>query len=109
MKTNNVEDQIPIDKMRDYIIVEKTKDDTILKGSKIYCGCCGKSLGELKKKLTFPFKSDVLVKALKERSFVITHLGLSHKLCGHVMFSFRKDWAFITLENYLIQTTKAIS
>lgn len=98
-------EEIEVDKLRDIIIVEKSNGNDILKGSKLFCGCCGKPLGELKKKLTFPFNHDVLLGSIKNASCSIGAFGdgLTHKTCRHTMFSFRKEWGFITLENYLKQ------
>lgn len=94
-------EKIVIDKMRDVIIVEKSNGNDILKGSKLFCGCCGKSLGELSKKITFPFSSVELNKLVKNKTYETMLFGLNHKVCGHTMFSFRKEYGFITLENYL--------
>lgn len=96
-------DKIKIKKLSDIIIIEKSKDDTILKDSKLYCGCCGNQLGILKSNITFPFQSHQLIKKLKDRSFKTSIFGLRHNTCKHTMFRFEMSFKFITLENYLKQ------
>ncbi len=94
-------EKVTIDKMRDTIIVEKSNGNDILKGSKLFCGCCGNILGELSKKITFPFNSNDLNKVVKNKTYEIRLFGLRHKTCGHIMFGFRKEYGFITLKNYI--------
>lgn len=97
---------VKIDKPRDYVIVEKSNGNDILKGSKLFCGCCGKSLGELKKKLIFPFTTETLKASVKNKTFSNGIAGrLRHDLCRHTMFFCGKGWNFITLENYIKQTS----
>lgn len=98
-KLNSIE-KIHIDKIRDIIIIEKFKDNSIEKESKFYCGCCGDVLGISKKKLKFPFSVNEFYKALIEKTFDLTVLGLYHRICGHTMFSFKNQYNFISLENY---------
>lgn len=99
-------ENVTIDKMRDTIIVEMSNGNDILKGSKLFCGCCGNSLGELSKKLTFPFNSTTLNKAVKNKTYDIMLFGLRHKTCGHLMFSFKKEYGFMTLDNYLKEVSR---
>ncbi len=89
-----------VHKMYDYIIVEKHKGDIIPVGSEMYCGCCGHILGVVKTQLTFPFNSHTLRASLKDKTYTESIFGLRHTTCGHSMFSFRKEWGFITLENW---------
>lgn len=65
-------DNVIIDKSRDVIIIEKHDGDTILKGSYIFCGCCGESLGFLTEDITFPFDSKDLIRVLADKSFCVT-------------------------------------
>lgn len=91
---------IKIDKLRDILIIEKSEGNVFLKGAKVYCGCCGKPIGEMKKKLTMPFKPHDFLDALKNKSVEWMIFGLFHKTCRHSMFTFQKYFDFITLENY---------
>ena len=94
-------EMLVIDKMRDIIIVEKSDGDKVLKGSKFYCGCCGNILGESKKQMKFPFSVVVFRSSLKNKSFNTMLFGLHHKTCGHTMFSFKKEYGFISLKTYI--------
>lgn len=92
-------DKIQIDKLRDTIIVEKVDGKSILAGSKLFCGCCGNSLGEVTKKITFPFQSHQLMKILINKTFRTSIFGLRHETCKHTLH-FCSAWDFISLENY---------
>lgn len=96
----NFSEGIKIDKLRDILIIEKTEGNVFLKGAKVYCGCCGQAIGEMKKKLTMPFKPHDFLDALKDKSVEWMIFGLRHKTCRHTMFPFKKYFDFITLENY---------
>ena len=68
---------------------------------KIYCGCCGKTIGTLKEDITFPFEAKELFPLIKNRTLSHAPLtGFNHSVCGHTMFSFKKSLGFMTLENY---------
>ncbi len=98
---------VPIDIMRDIIVIEKTEGDTILKGSKAYCGCCGKILGTMSEDLPFPFRSDKFSKLLTDKTFDFgMGGGLHHKTCKHTMFAYQPGWSFIKLEDFLTNITK---
>ena len=94
-------EKVIIDKTRDTIIVEKSKGNHVVKGSKFFCGCCGNVLGESKKKMTFPFSVETFKNSLKNKTFETMLFGLHHKTCGHTMFSFKKGYGFIRLETYI--------
>lgn len=94
-------EKIEVKKMVDLIIVERSEGNSILKDSKLFCGCCGKPLATAKKKLTLPFKSDVLHKGVKGKSYEISVLGMRHKTCGHTMFGFKQKYSFMRLADYL--------
>lgn len=93
-------DNVKVEKMHDVIIIEKYKDNTLLKGSYLFCGCCGETLGFLTEDITFPFNHQELIQVLADTSFHVTILGLKHETCGHTMFSFCKGWGFMSVENY---------
>lgn len=94
-------DKIIIDRLRDYVIVEKSDGNNILSGSKLFCGCCGNSLAEVQSEIVFPFESAELEKILKNKTFRKGFGGsIFHAACGHSMFFGNKKWRFITLENY---------
>lgn len=93
-------DNIKVEKMMDVIVIEKYNGNTLLKGGHLFCGCCGESLAFLTSDITFPFNSKELMEVLADISFEITILGLRHKICEHTMFSFRKGWGFMSVENY---------
>lgn len=94
------ENGIKIDKLRDVLIIEKSEGNVFLKGAKVYCGCCGNTIGEMKKKLTMPFKAQDFLDALKDKSVEWMRFGLRHKKCRHSMFPFQNHFDFITLDNY---------
>ena len=100
-------DNIKIDKLRDYIIVEQYDNvkEKVMKGSKFYCGCCGNILGVAKINMKFPFSVPYFKKNTKNKTFDCSVIGLYHKTCGHTMFSF-KGYNFIGLGNYLKETNK---
>ena len=102
-------DKLVIDKMRDYIIVEKYDNNKILRGSKLFCGCCGNILGVTKKELKFPFSVSKFDKSVykKEKKFSISIIGLYHKTCGHSMFCFSKGYNFMGLDKYIENTKKS--
>ncbi len=94
-------DRIVVDIMRDTIIVEKSNGNVVEKGSRFFCGCCGRTLGESKKKLVIPFSKKKFYESLKNKSFDMMLFGLYHKTCGHTMFSFKKGYGFIPMEVYI--------
>ena len=98
--------KIKIDKLRDILIVEKTDGDVFLKGSEIYCGCCGNPIGVMKKNLKMPFKPEMFLNSLKNKNVDWWILGLRHKACRHSMFPFQKYFDFIRLEDYLSSIKK---
>lgn len=100
---------IKIDKLRDLLIVEKSDGNIILKGSNIYCGCCGNPIGEMKKNMTMPFKSWDFLDALKNKSVEWMKLGLTHKTCRHTMFPFSNHFTFIKLSDYNKSRAKALT
>ncbi len=105
----NAQIKIKIDKRRDYIIIEKSNGNDILKGSLLFCGCCGESIGESTKTIVAPFRSDQVVKALKDKTISYAVMGgIVHETCKHTMFSFSKNWDFITLKNYLRSSKSVI-
>ena len=91
---------IKIEKLMDILIIEKADGNVFLKCAKVYCGCCGYPIGEMKKNLIMPFKPQGFLDALKDKSVEWTKYGLTHKKCRHTMFPFQKYFDFITLENY---------
>ena len=91
---------IVIDKVRDIIIVEKSEANKVLKGSKFYCGCCGGVLGESRKHMLLPFTARVFTSLLKNKTFTATVIGLHHTTCRRTMFSFEKEYKFVTLKTY---------
>ena len=97
---------IKIDKRRDILIAEKVDGTTILKDGEIYCGCCGSSIGTMKKKLKFPFNNFQFLKSLKNKSVNNTIIGLYHKTCGHTMFAWIEPFQFISLENQQKEISK---
>lgn len=93
--------RVKIDEKRDLLIVEKHKDGTILKGSKIFCGCCGEQFGILKKNMTFPFKYNEFVLALKNKSFEEGAFGTRHNTCRHTMpFKYKDSVPFVPVSAY---------
>ena len=92
---------IKIDKMRDLIIIEKSNGNTVLKGSKFYCGCCGNILGEAKKEISFPCSVLDFNEKLKNKTFVSHKYGLLHKTCKNVLFYLKTGYKFIGMETYL--------
>lgn len=95
-----MEDDLEIIDMMDFIVVETFEGDTIKKDSRLLCGCCGKQLCRMYNDLTLPFSSDVLMKNIYDTSFKSALFGLIHETCGHTMFSFKKSWRFIPVENF---------
>lgn len=93
--------KIEIDKIRDLLIIEKVEGGVVAsKGSKIYCGCCGHTIGILGKELTFPFTSATFLESLECKSVTKNIIGLRHSKCEHTMFSFKKCFDFMSLESY---------
>lgn len=99
--------KIKIADQYDTIIVEKYNGDTILKGSRLFCGCCGGQMGVMKVDLDLPFKSDVFMKSVDKKSFDPAPFGLLHHSCGHSMFTFKSGWGFSKLDEYLLETPDA--
>ena len=104
-----MKENVQIDTMRDIIIIEKTAENVIEVGSKFYCGCCGFVLAICEKELKFPFSVFDFNESIKEKSFTANVLGLHHKTCGHSMFSFKKSYDFISMENYIKNTKSVIN
>lgn len=94
-------ESVPVHQMRDTIIVEKSKGNKVFVGSHFYCGCCGKSLGQSKKSLKFPFSVETFKNSLKNKTFDTMLFGLHHKTCGHTMFSFRKQYGFTPFDVWM--------
>lgn len=96
-------DKIQVKEMYDVIIVEKSDDTSIFKGSKLFCGCCGGMLATTTKKLTLPIKAGEFKASLENKTFSTSAFGFLHETCGHTMFPFKKEYAFTKLEDYLAQ------
>lgn len=96
---------IKIINKRNIIIIEKSKGNDISKGSRLFCGCCGRTMGRVSQKLSFPFKSLDLHNVVVDKSYEVLRMGLRHKTCGHVMFQ-KDEYKFITAENYLKMVAK---
>jgi len=95
-----VSDMIYIDKERDIILIEKCETNEIIAGSKFYCGVCGNVLGNAISNHKFPFTTAEFSDNIENTTFFITKMGLHHKTCGHTMFSLKKEYDFMSLENY---------
>lgn len=95
--------KIPIKKMYDTIIIEKSDGNKILKGSHLFCGCCGGSMGTMKKEMTLPFQLNVFMKQVKDISFTVPPgpLFAIRHTCKHNMFVFRGSVGFSKLEDHM--------
>jgi hypothetical protein len=93
--------KIPIGKRVEYLIIEKNKGGTILQGSQIYCGYCGKSVGEAKRDIEEPFTAGYLLNSLKDKSVEWSIFGLYHKKCTHSLFTFRRSFDLLPLDLYM--------
>lgn len=91
---------IKIKQMRDVLIVDKVDGNEFIKGANIFCGCCGQPIGQMKKKMTMPFKAWDFLDALKNKSVEWMKLGLRHKPCRHTMFPFQNHFTFMRLSDY---------
>ena len=84
------------------IIIEKGIGKLIEKGSHLFCGVCGHSLGYTSRIIKMPSCSTILKNNIMDRTFEFGVLGsLYHKTCGHTMFSMQNDgWKFIQIGDY---------
>ena len=89
-----------IGKMFDVFVIEKWDGNTILKGSKIFCGCCGGSVGKLKRDLELPCDEKTFRESLIDRSYEKRLWGILHTKCNHTLFGFSSHIEFITQETY---------
>ena len=94
--------EIKVTERHDVLIIEnfEAPTNTILEGSRIFCGCCGKSIGEVIKELTFPFLPNEFRDNLRNKSFRESLFGLKHLDCGHVMFPMSKSFNFMSVDVY---------
>lgn len=99
-------EKVEVKKMYDILIIEKYENPNILKGSNIFCGCCGEPIGKLKEDVKFPCRWDELKKELENCTLERLMIGFRHKTCGHTMFAFSRELGFTLLETYLEKQKK---
>lgn len=94
---------IKIQTKRDIFIIEKISEDgrTILKGSRILCGCCGHPVGSIAYDLKSPFLSNDFFAALIDGTLQRAPLGVKHTICNHYLFTLQNSYDFVSLHNYL--------
>lgn len=100
--TTSIEIQIPAE----LLIVEKSVDSEldINKGSHIYCGMCGKTVGRVNERILLPVPYEKLLsvmsglkcEAVKQNS----NTCLYHQSCGKFLFTEKVSWVFISRERY---------
>ncbi len=107
MKKVPLNTSIKIQIPAELLIVEKSLESEmdIAKGSHIYCGMCGNTIGRVNEKITLPVAYSKLLsvmtglkcEAIKQQS----NTCLYHQPCGKFLFTEKVSWVFIGLERYL--------
>jgi len=89
------------------LVVEKSKTGLdIAKGSHIYCGLCGKTIGRVNANLQLPMPHEQLFKVMTGVKATVvnsTHTGLYHT-CGNFLFTNTPNWVFIGYDEWKRQT-----
>lgn len=100
---------ITIHRKRDILIAEKVYNRSIIRGSQIYCGYCGKSMGKVRKRLYAGFTTDQFVRAFKNRNVEFSIFGLYHKACGFYIVAEDNEYMFVPMNKFVRKTEEEIS
>lgn len=93
--------QLKITKKQDVLIIERDSKTGIKKGSEIYCGYCGHSMGKLSESLDFPFNGNRFISLLKGDKYKVDENNLlKHKACGNTIGLTEKKLMFKTLDQH---------
>lgn len=92
--------KINITTRKDFVIVEKCNENTLFKGSHLYCGLCGESMGVLTEDIQFPFDSRKLTKVVADKTYITIDKGLLHSKCKQIIKSKNGLNNFVSLTQY---------
>lgn len=92
--------------MRNVIFMEMHTDHTILKSSRLFCGCCGHQVGTMKENISFPFKAPEIIKMLDDCSLGQSPFGIHHMKCGALLSIFGGGIMFHPLRELFNQTLR---
>lgn len=93
---------VKIDRKRRCLIMEYQTLNFIERGSRLYCGCCGKIFATVTEYINFPFNFCDLDKILIDKNYEATDTGLIHTTCGeNISPLFSAGANFVSLHTYL--------
>jgi hypothetical protein len=100
--------KINIDVPRDIIIVEKFDREIgcIVKGSRLFCGCCGYIMGSCIIDVPFPVDSVYLSRCIGNKTFYINRFGMFHSVCRNILFPHGRTFSFIEVDRYFKEVYK---
>ncbi len=116
MKKPPLKTSIPVNIPLQILVVEKSLTGLdISKGSHIYCGLCGHTIGRVNKDLQLPMPHEQLLKTMSGvkvqlvRTAKDSPIGIYHKTCNKFLFTDKPSWVFIGYDEWKKQTDKMIS
>lgn len=116
MKKPPLKTSIPVNIPLQILVVEKSLTGLdISKGSHIYCGLCGHTIGRVNKDLQLPMPHEQLLKTMSGVKVQLVRtakdkpIGIYHKTCNKFLFTDKPSWVFIGYDEWKKQTDKMIS
>ena len=110
MKKLQLITHIPVEFPCHVLIIEKSDTGmNIKKGSHIYCGLCGNTIGRMNYNLTLPVSHETFLKKLNSKLVATSKTERGTALfhtCKKIMFHNTPSWIFISLSEYERQVEK---
>ena len=115
MKKPPLKTSIPVNIPLQILVVEKSLTGLdISKGSHIYCGLCGHTIGRVNKDLQLPMPHEQLLKTMSGVKVQLVRtakdkpIGIYHKTCNKFLFTDKPSWVFIGYDEWKKQTDEMI-
>lgn len=99
--------KVHVPKRAEVILVEKFIGDTILPGSRFYCGCCGEPVARSVQEIISPFDALVWIASTREYAYTINDQTFICDHCDANLFTDHTPWSFMGLEEYFEWIQKA--
>lgn len=110
MKKPQLKTSIPVTHPCQILIIEKSDTGMdIKKGSHIYCGLCGGTLGRMNHEMKLPVSHETFIEKMNSKLFATTKTergtAIFHS-CKKILFHNTASWTFIGMDEYVRQVEK---